>query len=148
MGKTKNASIPQKDIYRRMNFLYQAAHTVLVVSPQDWDLSRHYTSTLKTLARKNVLRLHPNLKRSLCKKCDIILIAGLTAKVRVKSEREEHVVVTCIHCGFARRFLTRKDYVLWHERPENIKEIVVLDRKCSRSSAPAQNESRPAKAKN
>nr|XP_039258881.1 ribonuclease P protein subunit p21-like [Styela clava] len=129
MGKSKRQSIHQKDVFHRLNYLYQAAHTVLTINPMDWDLSRHYTNTLRTLAKKNVLRLHPHLKRTLCKGCDLLLIPGITSKVRTSGKRENHIIIECLHCDTLKRFLCKNDYVLWHDNPKNIKEIVILEKR-------------------
>lgn len=129
MGKNKRQSIHQKDVFQRLNHLYQAAHAVLTINPEDWDLSRHYTNTMRTLAKKNVLRLHPHLKRTLCKRCDLLLIPGITSKVRTHGKKDNHIVIECLHCEALKRFVCKEGHVLWHDKPENIREIVVLERR-------------------
>lgn len=128
MGKPeKRSKLHQKDVFQRLNFLYQAAHIALTGSSADWDLSRHYTTTLRTLAQKNVLRLHPNLKRTLCKSCDMLLIPGISSKVRLKEGKMEILIVECLNCNTIKRFPCQKDFSLWHDKPENIDQIIVLE---------------------
>lgn len=136
MPKSKNRSIPQKDVHQRLNYLYQAAHTVLTISPDNWELSQHYSSTLMVLAKRNVLRLHPQVKRTLCKICNMILIPGVTAKTRTGMKGEKHIVIHCLHCGTSKKFLSKKDFILWHDRPENIKEIIIIGPKAFEGQSP------------
>lgn len=42
------------DVYKRLNFLHQAAMLSL---PQNEDLSRFYMETMKSVAQRNVIRL-------------------------------------------------------------------------------------------
>ena len=124
MGKTKRLNIHQKDVFYRLNFLYQAAHAALTGSSANWDLSRHYTMTLRTLAKKNVLRLHPSLKRNLCKSCDLLLIPGVTSQVRVREGKIQFLLIKCLNCKTVKRFPCREDYVLWHDKKENIDKYI------------------------
>ncbi|XP_041364577.1 ribonuclease P protein subunit p21-like [Gigantopelta aegis] len=107
-AKTKN-----RDIYQRINFLYQAAYQSLFMSPTDLTLCRYYVQMLKHVAKRLVLRLHPEMKRTICKKCSVILWSGITARVRHKSKGEKHTVVTCIECGSTKTFLWSKHDQLW-----------------------------------
>ncbi|XP_038067500.1 ribonuclease P protein subunit p21-like isoform X2 [Patiria miniata] len=109
---------PNQDALQRINFLYQAAHCMLLQNPENTKLARFYITTMKNVAKKAVLRIHPNIKRTVCKRCDLLLVPGLTSKVRVKGKRQKHVVVTCLECGGVKRFLSNNDYKLWVERPE------------------------------
>lgn len=114
MGKQKVAS---QDIFERIHFLFQAAHAVLSSNPSNVNLSRSYCSTLGQIARHQVLRLDPHLKRRICKKCHILLLPGVTCMVRLRKRREKHSVVTCLDCGTVKRFVTRRDYRLWCDNP-------------------------------
>ncbi|XP_035694732.1 ribonuclease P protein subunit p21-like [Branchiostoma floridae] len=124
MGKRKKeepaAQIAGKDNLQRMNFLYQMAHTVMSVNPKNVQLARYYTSTLKNISKTCVQRQDPSVKRTICKRCDSLLIPGVTATVRIRAKREKHVVVTCLECRMVRRFLARKDYQLWTELPTSL----------------------------
>ena len=74
-------------------------------------LSRFYINTLRSISMKSVLRLHPNIKRTMCKRCDAHLIPGVTSTIysenRSKGGRKpwaEVLVVRCIGCGSVKRF--------------------------------------------
>ncbi|KAL5018537.1 hypothetical protein ScPMuIL_004259 [Solemya velum] len=116
MGKDKG--LIGKETFQRLNFLYQAAHLCLTSTPSDLNLCRLYVHDLKSIAKKSVLRVHFAIKRTICKKCDMLLVPGITAIVRNRSKREKHTVVTCLDCGQVKRFLWRKGHKLWMENPE------------------------------
>ena len=115
--KKKNATIPNLMSFQRINFLYQASHLMMDLKLQQneqqeekvnvnaLDLSNHYSSTMWKIARKNVLRLHPDLKRTVCKKCNVLLIPGETSRVRTQGKRDQpHLVITCLQCGHFKRY--------------------------------------------
>ncbi|XP_076075567.1 ribonuclease P protein subunit p21-like isoform X2 [Mytilus galloprovincialis] len=117
MGKNKGG-IPQKEQFQRMQYLYQAANQCIKSDPRDLNLCRFYLTTMRSIAKKSVLRLHVDIKRTMCKKCCVLLIPGVTAIVRTKSKKEKHLVVTCLECDTVKRFLLRKDYKLWLDNPQ------------------------------
>ncbi|PKC60239.1 Rpr2-domain-containing protein [Rhizophagus irregularis] len=85
MGKKKEKNseprlIQHREIYQRMNFLYQAATLMTTIT----SLGRFYINTMKTIGTKQVLRIDPSIKRTICKRCETILLPGVTSKVRIK----------------------------------------------------------------
>lgn len=108
--------------YQRMNYLYQAAHCVLAQNPANTQLARFYIENLKNVAAKLVLRIDPDIKRTMCKKCSALLVPGVTATVRVKGRRQKHVVVRCLDCKAVKRFNTSDQHVLWVNKPEGVVE--------------------------
>lgn len=120
---SKQLNIPNKEISHRINFIYQAAHTALTCGKSQAEANqvcRMYVRSLRKIAKKLVLRLDPNIKRSLCKKCDLLLLPGLTSTIRLGSKRQKHVIIKCRDCGAVKRFLTRSSHVLFTENPEAI----------------------------
>lgn len=62
------------------------------------------------------------IKRSLCKRCRTLLLAGLTCKVRIKKKR---VVWTCLKCATSKVFPTvNSDYLTWTQKDESVIEIL------------------------
>ncbi|XP_050391105.1 ribonuclease P protein subunit p21 [Patella vulgata] len=114
----KKGSLVHKEIYQRINFLYQAAHQALTTSPSDLSLCRFYIKTLRAITQRQVLRLHPYIKRSICKKCCVLLVPGITMSVRIKANGEKYSEITCLDCGKKCKFLNRKNYQPWFENPE------------------------------
>ncbi|RUO95424.1 RNAse P Rpr2/Rpp21/SNM1 subunit domain-containing protein [Jimgerdemannia flammicorona] len=47
-------------------------------------LGRFYVNSMKTVGKRLVLRLDPNLKRTICKRCDTLLIPSVTSRIRIK----------------------------------------------------------------
>lgn len=72
----------------------------------------------------------PNVKRSLCKSCQGLLVPSLTARVQIKevktgkkkSKRKQKIQRwTCFVCHSFRDFLLQKDKLLWVEKSQNNK---------------------------
>ncbi|KAM9357533.1 ribonuclease P protein subunit p21 [Symphorus nematophorus] len=114
------AQIKDKEAYQRLNYLYQAAHSVLSQNPENVELARFYCFTQRTIARRLVLRQDPSVKRTLCKKCCSLLIPGVTATTRQrrKNSKTRFTVVRCLSCGQSKTLLNNSDYCLWVDRPE------------------------------
>ena len=117
--RREERSIANREAYNRMNFLYQASHEVLRKNPENLELSRFYTFTMKSIRQKLLCKMEPSIKRTICKYCHSVLIPGLTSTVRVKGKRERHLVVRCLDCGTLKRFNTQKDYQLWGEQEQD-----------------------------
>ncbi|KAF8454959.1 RNAse P Rpr2/Rpp21/SNM1 subunit domain-containing protein, partial [Terfezia claveryi] len=73
-------------------------------------LSRFYLSTLRSVAQKNVLRIHPNIKRCICKRCEAHLVPGVSCTLESENRSRrgkawaEVMVVRCGGCGVVKRF--------------------------------------------
>ncbi|KAF5385912.1 hypothetical protein D9615_002629 [Tricholomella constricta] len=69
------------------------------------DLARTYIATMKTVGQRTTVKIDPAVKRTLCKGCNLTLIPGATASVRVKkSPAHGHIMVyTCTGCNTPRR---------------------------------------------
>ena len=66
----------------------------------DRDLAREYVRGARRIAERNRLRLPRTFRRSTCDRCDVYLIPGENARIRL---RDGHVVVTC-DCGGQQRY--------------------------------------------
>ncbi|CAG8716517.1 8589_t:CDS:2 [Dentiscutata erythropus] len=124
MGKKNEpGQVIHRELYQRMNFLYQAA-TLMTKSTNTKKslipLSRFYISTMKSIGTKQVLRIDPSIKRTLCKKCESVLIPGVTSRIRIKPKPEPQLQVLCTQCGTTRGYPARKGYQLFSEKSENI----------------------------
>ncbi|KAJ7268657.1 RNAse P Rpr2/Rpp21/SNM1 subunit domain-containing protein [Mycena haematopus] len=121
--QTPNAnSIANRDIMQRLNFMYQASvylSGVLPVPPPPTpqkrtkksrkmnvhDLSKSYINSMKVVASKTMVKMDPAVKRTLCNGCNIVLVPGSTATVRVKSSKVHgHIMhYRCTSCNSTRR---------------------------------------------
>lgn len=127
---------PNPHLYARISFLYQSAQLLSQPSPYSTSptidptpLSRFYLSTARTVAQKSVLRLSPNLKQTICRRCDALLIPGTTSTHRIENNSRggrkswaDVLVVGCNACGTVKRFPVgmeakkRPGWKLWSER--------------------------------
>ncbi|KAI9786430.1 MAG: hypothetical protein M1839_006890 [Geoglossum umbratile] len=74
-------------------------------------LSRRLLSNLRAISHKGQIRLSPHIKRSVCKRCETLLIPGSTSTHRVDNQSRggkkpwaDVLVVRCIACGTEKRF--------------------------------------------
>jgi len=74
----------------------------------DYELARRYIEIMLKIASKANLKLPRRIKRSICRRCYVPLIPGVTLSVRIRSEgRGSRVVYKCLLCGWIRRFLIK-----------------------------------------
>jgi ribonuclease P protein subunit RPR2 len=136
MAKTKGSKskhVPNKHIHARLSYLHQASSYLSLVTegPEmggkgkavasiDEDgvqqyfhdtRSRHLLSQLRAVSLKAQIRLSSQIKHTLCKRCNSLLIAGKTSKEKVVNESKggrkpqaDVLVVRCDFCGTVKRF--------------------------------------------
>ncbi|KAK9322534.1 RNAse P Rpr2/Rpp21/SNM1 subunit domain-containing protein [Lipomyces orientalis] len=136
-GLTK--SLKNRDQYLRTSFLYQASVLMANSASTSPDLaesatsataplSRFYASQMKSVARKGVIRLDPNIKRSICKRCDTVLIPGRTCAIAIENgsvntvPHADVLTHTCKVCGGQKRFPVgqNRDFLVFTERPDHV----------------------------
>ncbi|KAF8527783.1 RNAse P Rpr2/Rpp21/SNM1 subunit domain-containing protein [Gautieria morchelliformis] len=122
-------SVVNREMFQRLNFLYQASAYLKGIEasasvPSDGTHINHtsrdsprkkgckrrratlgglgssYVQCMRNISSKNVIRIDPNVKRTLCKGCDTVLLPGTTASVRVRgsADKSREVVYTCLAC--------------------------------------------------
>ncbi|XP_057296333.1 ribonuclease P protein subunit p21-like [Hydractinia symbiolongicarpus] len=105
-GKAKNMQLKGRDGYERMNYLYQSALHILRNQPENVELVRYYMRTLRKIKERKVLRWSREMKRSICNGCNMLLVAGITAQIRIRNNRR--LVMTCLSCNAVLRANTSK----------------------------------------
>ena len=82
-----------------------------ISNSQGGGLPRYLCSHLNQVARKSQIRLHPNIKHSICKRCSTILVEGSTCQKSIenlsKGGKKLHadvLVVECKVCGAKKRW--------------------------------------------
>ncbi|KAF8588652.1 Rpr2-domain-containing protein [Ramaria rubella] len=124
-------SVANRETFQRLNFLYQASaylrgiDTFALAEPREsgdqgsqrdrkkrrkrriatlGDIGSSYVQCMRTIGNKSVVRMDPNVKRTLCKGCDAVLLPGITASIRVKgSPNKGHsIVYACLACNLSR----------------------------------------------
>jgi ribonuclease P protein subunit RPR2 len=78
---------------------------------ENTQLASRYVETARKIAMAAKIRLPPEYKRQICRKCNALFVPGDNCRVRIKPRREPHLVVTCLTCGHQARMMlkTRKD---------------------------------------
>lgn len=137
MAKDKKAkdSIPQRSVHLRLGYLHQAAVYLSDYSkstlPEDTTNSKsdsHETATnkycqpsgtqtrslisqMKGVSRKSVIRIQKEIKRTVCKVCDELLVDGKTSLEKTENRSKNSakpwadvLVVECQTCGTSKRF--------------------------------------------
>lgn len=121
----KNKGFQGKDSFSRMNFLYQAS--MLMAGKSD-TLSAYYGNLCKTIGKKSVLRIDPNIKRTLCKRCHMALKPGITAEISTLDCKEDILAIKCKKCNHSKNFVVNSEYKFWLENPDSIAEICSVEK--------------------
>lgn len=79
-------------------------------------LSKRYVEVAQTIGMRSGVRLGPERKQFICKKCRSPLVPGVNCRVRVRAEHGTYVVVTCLECGSTKRCPAVKERRLRRKR--------------------------------
>lgn len=109
MGKQQPKQLPQRDQYARLSHLYQSANLLATSNPA---LAQMYSKTMIQIARKNVIKISPTIKRRICKSCSALLTPGVTSKSEIvnpamdkkNNKNSERLEITCTKCQKIKRF--------------------------------------------
>lgn len=105
MEQPKSVNHTAKQIAKqRIQTLFEQATLIHKTNPQ---LAQRYIAMARKIAMAARLCLPAVYKRQICKKCNALLVPGETSRVRLKSKREPHVVITCLNCGSQTRIPTK-----------------------------------------
>ncbi|CAI6339378.1 unnamed protein product [Periconia digitata] len=118
----KTKGVQNKHLHFRTTFLYQAATYLTLHSPAAGPVgsasSHAYSnralqmgSDLQAVSRKGQVRLSAELKRTICKCCNTVLIPGRTATHTIENDSKgakkpwaDVLVIGCTFCGAKKRF--------------------------------------------
>jgi len=90
---------------QRIQILFEQAKQVCKTNPQ---LAMHYIKSARKIAMAAKIRLPAEFKRETCKNCNTLLVYGYNCRVRIKQNREPHIVITCLNCGNSTRIMLTK----------------------------------------
>ncbi|WP_423793255.1 ribonuclease P protein component 4 [Methanocaldococcus indicus] len=65
----------------------------------NWERAKRYVYLARKIAMKVRIKMPKKWKRRFCKKCLTFWIPGKNVRIRIKSKRYPHVVITCLECG-------------------------------------------------
>jgi ribonuclease P protein subunit RPR2 len=112
----KKRAIKAGDNVSRVSYLFQAAEKVAKICPA---LNQHYGKIMTVISEKTAAKRDFTMKRSMCKKCNVVLVLGVNASYRLrrKKNRKSHPtqVITCQSCKTVKRFPTTPGYKLGAE---------------------------------
>jgi ribonuclease P protein subunit RPR2 len=159
---SKGKSVPNKHIHARLSYLHQAS-SYLYLARQGEDMegserpvapveecpvkqgvdhsqSRHLLSQLRAVSLKSQIRLTPQIKHTICKRCNSLLIAGRTSTETIVNESRggkkpqgDLLVVQCDFCGNERRIavgqlrVVKAAATVKDNRPKDVKAKVSQD---------------------
>lgn len=136
MAKTKGSkgkNIPNKHIHARLSYLHQASSYLSLArqneiagvkdrssaSPEEAATTanlghcqaRYLLSQLRAVSLKSQIRLSSQVKHSLCKRCNSLLLAGKTSTERIvngsngaRKQQADVLAVQCNFCESSKRF--------------------------------------------
>ncbi|XP_013171119.1 PREDICTED: ribonuclease P protein subunit rpr2 [Papilio xuthus] len=112
------------DSFQRVNYLYQISKYMAGKNPA---LSSYYGNLIINIGKKNVLKIHPDIKRQVCKKCRCILVNGVSAKMQLKTKnKRKSLQWKCNTCETSKTFPLDKnrERLVWLERAEAVVEVI------------------------
>ncbi|KRY90283.1 Ribonuclease P protein subunit rpr2 [Trichinella pseudospiralis] len=107
-------------MYQRVNFLYLAASLVSNVENDAMKILSHfYSNTMVLVKQKAQVKLHPEMKRTFCKKCHALLLPHLkNANMKICKMGRANLKIHCKVCGTCKRYPLNKNYCLAIEKQE------------------------------
>ena len=82
-----------------------------MLQAQSGALPRQLLTHLRAVSLKGQIRLSPNMKHSICKRCDLLLVPGNSATTYMENKSRggkkswaDVLVITCNACGTAKRY--------------------------------------------
>jgi ribonuclease P protein subunit RPR2 len=97
-GSLRRDTVTEEVASERIEGLTQLAREA--VQDGDEDRARRYVRRARRIAERNRLRLPRTFVRRTCDRCDVYLVPGANARVRLQ---DGHVVTTC-DCGEHHRY--------------------------------------------
>lgn len=74
----------------------------------------------------------PNIKRTICKRCGLVLRPGLSADLTIESQhKRKSCKIECSKCGYTKNFVLNENYNLWYDNEASIKEAAEANQSLS-----------------
>lgn len=70
----------------------------------------------------------PAVKRTICRRCHYILLAGTSARIRIADDNPKLCELVCEQCNYIRRFPLSETYAgPWLDQPDAVRERLQLE---------------------
>ena len=66
---------------------------------RDPELAQRYAGLARKIGMRYKVRLPTMYRRMICNKCKGFILPGVNCRVRTRTNREPHIVITCLNCG-------------------------------------------------
>ena len=80
----------------RILILFENAVETLEREPE---LAQSYADLARRIGMRYKVRIPAKYRRMICRKCKSFILPGVNCKVRTRTSREPHIVITCLKCG-------------------------------------------------
>ncbi|KAJ1652216.1 hypothetical protein IWQ61_007398 [Dispira simplex] len=94
-------------------------HSVYPLGKDLVPLARFYCHTMKKIAQRSVTRLDPNIKRSICQRCEALLMPGITCQSRLVRKAPRTMGFKCQVCCHQRNFVQNRTHKLFINDPKH-----------------------------
>ena len=89
----------------------EAGDTARTFIPKGNSIARELSSHTTAITKKTNIRIMPDMKRTICKRCSSKLIEGQSSESKIENKSRDGrkawanvLVVTCLSCGMEKRF--------------------------------------------
>ena len=100
-----DASTTKRIAMQRIQKLFSLAKETF---DEDPSLAQRYIDVARRIAMAARVHLPTEYRRQICKHCKSFILPGVNCRVRIKHQREPHVVITCFKCGKQTRIALRE----------------------------------------
>jgi len=92
----------------RISILFNTAIETVDEKP---DLAQRYVNLARKIGMRHKVRIPKEFGRMVCKHCKGFILPGNNCRIRIRQERERHLVITCLRCNEVMRIPLKKKRV-------------------------------------
>lgn len=99
----------------RISILFAQAREKLKEEPE---LAQRYAKLAREIGMHYKVRMPSEYRRMICKNCKEFILPGVNCRVRTRTRREPHVVITCLKCGGQTRIPLKEEETIDNAKAE------------------------------
>ncbi|MCL5092797.1 MAG: RNAase P [Candidatus Marsarchaeota archaeon] len=92
-----NKGMVKRIAAERISILYDIAHNEFS-NGADVGLAARHVKLMRKISMHYKVRMPKAIRRSICKKCNFVLIPGMNCTLRILA-KDRSYIVTCMNCG-------------------------------------------------